>query len=203
MFRLLGGDTESIRARRTRTVILMMLTSILTASVSAFEQFTAHGGPVKSLALSPDGRWLVSTSFDYTAVLWSVPDFSERRTLIGHEAAVNAAAFSPDGRYLVTAGDDRTLRVWKMDQLLDKTPAPVPKVLTGHTAKVVHLTFSADGQRLVSSSWDHTLGLWSVPAFENLAFLRAAMAISGCGTSARHAICEVRWTTVGASTCWR
>ena len=172
MFRLLGGDTASIRGRRTRTVILMMLTSILTASVSAFEQFTAHGGPVKSLALSPDGRWLVSTSFDYTAVLWSVPDFSERRTLIGHEAAVNAAAFSPDGRYLVTAGDDRTLRVWKMDQLLDKTPAPVPKVLTGHTAKVVHLTFSADGQRLVSSSWDHTLGLWTVPAFENLAFLR-------------------------------
>ena len=171
MFRLLCGDTESIRVRPRLTAVLLVLGSLYAASAAAFEHYTAHGGPVKGLALSPDGRWLVSTSFDYTAVLWSVPDFSERRTLVGHEAAVNAAAFSPDGRYLVTAGDDRTLRVWKMDQLLDNAPAPEPKVLTGHTAKVVHLTFSADGQRLASSSWDHTLGLWSVPAFDNLAFL--------------------------------
>ncbi len=171
MCQLLCADTESIRVRPWLTAVLLMCGSLFATSATAFEQYTAHGGPVKGLALSPDGRWLVSTSFDYTAVLWSVPDFSERRTLVGHEAAVNAAAFSPDGRYLVTAGDDRTLRIWKMDQLLDETPAPVAKVVTGHSAKVVHLTFSADGQRLVSSSWDHTLGLWSVPAFEKLAFL--------------------------------
>jgi len=102
---------------------MLVFGSLYALSASAFEHYTAHGGPVKGLALSPDGRWLVSTSFDYTAVLWSVPDFSERLTLVGHEAAVNTAAFSPDGRYLVTAGDDRTLRVWNMDQLLAEAPA--------------------------------------------------------------------------------
>ena len=154
-----------------RTVVLVTLVVCSPKALSAFEQHTAHGGPVKGLALSPDGRWMVSTSFDYTAVLWSTGDFSERRTLNGHRAAVNAAAFSPDGRYLVTAGDDRVLHVWRLEDLLNETMEPEPKVLSGHTAKVVHLAFSADGRRLASSSWDHTVGLWSVPAFESEGFL--------------------------------
>jgi cytochrome c len=154
-----------------RTVVLVTLVVCSPKALSAFEQHTAHGGPVKGLALSPDGRWMVSTSFDYTAVLWSTGDFSERRTLNGHRAAVNAAAFSPDGRYLVTAGDDRMLQVWRLEDLLDEAMEPEPMILSGHTAKVVHLAFSADGRRLASSSWDHTVGLWSLPAFENEGFL--------------------------------
>ena len=158
------------RGLHTATILLAVL---LSARLAAFEHHTAHGGPVKGLALSPDGRWLVSTSFDYSAVLWSTRDFSEKRRLIGHEAAVNTAAFSPDGRLLVTAGDDRTLRVWQVDQLIDPTAEPVARVLKGHTAKVVDLAFSADGQRLASSSWDHSIALWSVPAFEKQASLQA------------------------------
>ena len=154
-----------------RTVVLVTLVVCSPKALSAFEQHTAHGGPVKGLALSPDGRWMVSTSFDYTAVLWSTGDFSERRTLKGHRAAVNAAAFSPDGRYLVTAGDDRMLQVWRLEDLLDEAMEPEPMILSGHTAKVVHLAFSADGRRLASSSWDQTVGLWSLPAFENEGFL--------------------------------
>ena len=129
---------------------VLLLGASLSAPVAAIEQHTAHGGPVKGLTVSPDGRWLVSTSFDYSAVLWSVPDFVERRRLIGHEAAVNTAAFSPDGRYLVTAGDDRTLRVWQVDELLDPAIEPIARVLEGHTAKVVDLAFSADGRWLLA-----------------------------------------------------
>lgn len=164
-------DQKAARAHVAFALLLAIVT-LGAGPVSGFEQLTAHGGPVKGLALSPDGRWMVSTSFDYTAVLWSARDFSERRTLHGHQAAVNAAAFSPDGRFLVTAGDDRTLRVWRLEQLLDAAVEPVPRVLEGHTAKIVHLAFSPDGQRLASSSWDHSIGLWSVPAFAHLGFLR-------------------------------
>jgi cytochrome c len=172
MFGLFETKTRWIRLRRLLVFLaLLMLASHSSQSASAFEQHTAHGGPVKGLAVSPDGRWMVSTSFDYTAVLWSVRDFSEVRTLVGHQAAVNAAAFSPDGRYLVTAGDDRTIRVWRLQDLLNETIEPVSRVVSGHTAKVVHLAFSADGRRLASSSWDHRVGLWSVPAFENQGFL--------------------------------
>lgn len=150
---------------------LLALGGALGSVSFAFERHTAHGGPVKGLALSADGRWLVSTSFDYSAVLWSADDLTERRRLIGHEAAVNTAAFSPDSSLLVTAGDDATLRVWRVGQLLDDTAEPQPLVLRGHTAKVVHLAFSPDGRTLASSSWDNTIRLWSVPAFGQQAVL--------------------------------
>ncbi len=153
--------------------LLVLLLGSAGVTADAFERHTAHGGPVRGLALSPDGRWLVSTSFDYTAVLWSVDGLTERRRLIGHEAAVNAAAFSPDGRFLVTAGDDLTLRVWSLDELLDDRRTPQPRVLRGHTAKVVHLSFSPDGHWLASSSWDHSIGLWAVPGFTLRGFLSA------------------------------
>ena len=169
---LRGFSTELNRLGPVlRAVVLVVLAVSSPEALSAFAQHTAHGGPVKGLALSPDGRWMVSTSFDYTAVLWSTGDFSERRTLKGHRAAVNAAAFSPDGRYLVTAGDDRMLYVWRLEELLNEAAEPVPRALGGHNAKVVHLAFSADGRRLASSSWDHAVGLWSVPAFESEGFL--------------------------------
>ena len=58
-----------------------------------FDRYTAHGGPVRGLALSPDGSTLVTASFDYSAVVWGTQALEEQATLLGHEAAVNTAAF--------------------------------------------------------------------------------------------------------------
>jgi cytochrome c len=173
--RLPDRHSTSSRVGRLCSGLALSLSIALApwSSTHAFERYTAHGGPVKSLSLSADGRWLASTGFDYTTVLWSLPAFAEQRVLIGHEAAVNTAAFSPDGRYLVTASDDQTIRVWRLDGLPDADDAPQPRVLQGHTAKIVGLAFSPDGSRLASSSWDGSIGLWSVPEFDNLAFLKA------------------------------
>ena len=153
-------------------IFLFLCFELMYSTAFALTQLTAHGGPVKSLALSSDGRWLVSTSFDYSAVIWRADSMTEERRLLGHEAAVNAAAFSPDGKWLVTSSDDLTLRAWRMDEVLDKTSEPAPLVLNGHRGRVVHLAFSPDGSRLTSSGWDHRIGLWSAPDFELLTFLK-------------------------------
>ena len=58
MFRLLCGDTESIRVRPWLTAVMLVLGSLYALPASAFEHYTAHGGPVKGLALSPDGEYL-------------------------------------------------------------------------------------------------------------------------------------------------
>ena len=142
-----------------------------TQPAAAFEKFTAHGGPIKGIATSVDGRQLVSTSFDYTAVLWSLPDMAEKVQLVGHDAAVNTAAFSPDGRWLATGGDDNQILLWSLTDIRAGRP-PVPQKLVGHTAKVVHLAFSPDSQLLASSSWDRSTGLWSVATGRSVGYLR-------------------------------
>ncbi|MGB2284189.1 MAG: c-type cytochrome [Candidatus Puniceispirillaceae bacterium] len=134
----------------------------ISSDVHAIEEYTAHGGPVKHLDLSPDGRLMVSASFDYSAVMWSLPEFDEAATLIGHDAAVNIARFSPDGRWLVTGGDDNQVLLWLVADVL-ANPEDVEAVkLTAHKGKIVGLNFSSDSKFLISSSWDGTAMVWDM-----------------------------------------
>ena len=120
------------------SAILLSL-SVLAFPVQAFDRYTAHGGPVRDLTISPDGSMLVSASFDYSAVVWTAPQITEKSTLYAHEAAVNTARFSPDGKLLATAGDDGRIYLWKKNVLADEDPEPI--ILSGHKGKVVNLAF--------------------------------------------------------------
>ena len=125
-----------------------------------FDRHTGHGGPVRGLALSPDGSTLVTASFDYSAVVWGAKKLDERATLLGHDAAVNTAGFSADGSLLATAGDDGAILLWDVAQL--QQPKATPVILSGHKGKVVDLAFSGDGSMLASASWDGSIGIWSL-----------------------------------------
>ena len=143
-----------------RLLIVWLLLYAVVSGVPAvaFDRFTAHGGPVRDLALSPNGRHFVSASFDYSAVLWSSNNISEMATLYGHEAALNTSRFSPNGDWLATAGDDGLVIIWPTSELHNDNVVPV--ILRGHKGKVVHLAFSADGRNLASASWDGSIGIW-------------------------------------------
>src|SRR5215471_14433637 len=72
----------------------------------------AHKDDVKSVAFSPDGKLLASSSQDKTVRVWEAATGKEVRTLRGHTAAVQSVAFSPDGKSLASASLDETLKVW-------------------------------------------------------------------------------------------
>ena len=134
------------------------LFALLVMPAHGFDRHTAHGGPVRGLALSPDGSTLVTASFDYSAVVWGARGLVERTTLLGHDAAVNTAGFSADGSLLATAGDDGAILLWDVEQLQQPTVTPI--ILRGHKGKVVDLAFSRDGSTLASASWDGSIGIW-------------------------------------------
>ena len=122
-------------------------------------QLRGHGGPVRALAVSSDGKQLVSASFDTTAIIWSLASGTAEKVLRFHEGAVNAVAVLQDGR-IATSGEDARIAIWQPGQ--DK-PATV---LQGHTAPVVGLAVSPDGKTLASASWDNTARLWPLPGGE-------------------------------------
>ena len=140
---------------------------LLSSPAYALETYTAHGGPVKHLTLSPDGQLMVSASFDYSAVVWSVPDMKDTATLIGHDAAVNVAAFSPDGNWLVTGGDDSQILLWSVSDIRTKGDQASPFILAGHRGKIVDFAFSSDGRHLASASWDGFIGVWDMALARN------------------------------------
>ncbi len=62
-----------------------------------------HAGTVADVAFSPDGRVIVTGSYDGTARTWEVATGIPFRTFAGHTGGVYAVAFSPDGTRVATA----------------------------------------------------------------------------------------------------
>ncbi len=136
---------------RWRLGIVLALVALLISP--ALAQLRGHGGPVRALAVSPDGMRLVSAGFDTTAIAWSLTSGSAEKVLRFHQGAVNAVVLLPDGR-IATSGEDARIAIW---QPSGGQPAAV---LEGHTAPVAALAVSPDGKTLASASWDNTVRLW-------------------------------------------
>ena len=113
-----------------------------------------HDDVVQRAAFSPDGRRIVTASFDRTARVWDAATGAAVGAPLRHEDRVLHAAFSPDGRSIVTASDDRTARVWDA-----ATGAAVGAPLR-HEDAVLHAAFSPDGRRIVTASEDRTARVW-------------------------------------------
>jgi cytochrome c len=133
----------------------VVITGLLLAIGVATAQLRGHGGPVRALAVSTDGKTAISGSFDTSAIRWSLERNAAEQVLRFHDGAVNAVALLKDGR-AVTSGEDGRIAIWAPGEQTPRT------VLEGHRAPVAGLALSGDGSLLASASWDHTARLWPV-----------------------------------------
>src|SRR3982074_2457476 len=92
----------------TCATLLVLLPLGTTAAIA---QLRGHGGPVRALAISPDGRTAISGSFDSTAIRWSLTRNAAEQVLRFHADAVNAVVLLNDGR-AATAGGDGRIAIW-------------------------------------------------------------------------------------------
>ncbi|XP_063390832.1 U4/U6 small nuclear ribonucleoprotein Prp4 isoform X1 [Cydia fagiglandana] len=61
------------------------------------------------------GHFLMTTSYDKTAKLWSNPAWHPLRTLAGHDNKVMSGDISYDNKYIATCSYDRTFKLWSPD----------------------------------------------------------------------------------------
>jgi hypothetical protein len=71
-----------------------------------------HSGSVHSVAVSPDGTFVVTGGSDGTARIWDAATGEELHVLTGHTGAVYDVAVSPDGTFVVTGSMDQKVRMW-------------------------------------------------------------------------------------------
>jgi WD40 repeat protein/uncharacterized caspase-like protein len=128
-------------------------------------RFEGHSERVASVAFSPDGKWILTGSFDKTARLWNASTGSEERRFEGHSERVNAVAFSPDGRFALTGsgdewsdGRDHTARLWEV------ATGKAVRRFAGGPGRVACVTFSPDGRSILAGlllaarMWDPSTG---------------------------------------------
>ncbi len=111
-------------------------------------------GQVFSVAFSPDGQYLATTSAENLAKLWDVKTGKLIHTLGGQTELAWKVAFSPDGKLLATASSNRSVNIWDV-----QTGRPLTD-LSGHTDSVYDVAFSPDGKLIATASEDKTVKVW-------------------------------------------
>ncbi|QDV47461.1 Serine/threonine-protein kinase PknB [Stieleria neptunia] len=103
-----------------------------------------HGAELRAARLSPDGRRIVTTSYDATARLWDSRTSKQVLPALQHEGVVNWASFRPDGQTLATCSDDKTVRFWNIN-----TGQPEGQPIV-HDERVLRVHFNRDGRYLLT-----------------------------------------------------
>ena len=131
---------------------LWLVALFILSSALQGQDLRGHGGPVRAIAVSADGKTVVTGSFDESIIRWNAATGSALGVLRGHEGSVNTVAILGDGR-LVTAGQDGRILLWGED-------STQLAALEGHNAPVSSVAAAPDGWTIASASWDQTVRVW-------------------------------------------
>lgn len=131
--------------------------------------FSSHIHFVQDVALSNDGLFVVTASWDKTMRLSNINTGVTKATFIGHNNDVLSVAFSPDNRQIISGSRDKTIKLWNTrgelkGEFMGSSSGRSNAQLAGHTEWVSSVRFSPDPANpiVVSSGWDKMVKVWDL-----------------------------------------
>ena len=112
-------------------------------SAGTGEILKGHGGAIRSVAWSLDGKKVASAGESHHVIIWGFGwlGASQKSKFHSHADMLTALSFSPDGRRLAIGGLDRQVMMWDADDPKDDTSIP----LVGHAHHLRVVQFLPDG----------------------------------------------------------
>jgi len=141
---------------------------------------TGHTGNLSALALSRDGKTLVTGGWDGRVKIWDADGPKERATLRKHSRGIRSLAISPDGKRAASAGQDHRAIIY--DLLTAQEQQTI--ILDG---RVLSVAFSPDNKSLLTGSGEPShkgeMKIWDANTAEERMAWRLPREVWGTGFS--------------------
>ena len=108
---------------------------------------------VRSVAISPDGKYIVSGSDDYSVKIWEMKSGKLLKILNGHTNWINSVLISNDGKYIFSGSGDGSVNIWEMES------GKLLKTLKGENP-IGSVGISKDAKYIVTGLENGTLNIW-------------------------------------------
>jgi guanine nucleotide-binding protein subunit beta-2-like 1 protein len=148
-----------LTASRDKSIIMWQLTREEERYGMAQRRLKGHSHFVQDVAISSDGQFALSGSWDGTLRLWDLNNGTTTRRFIGHSKDVLSVAFSADNRQIVSGSRDKTINLWN-------TLGQCKYTITeeGHKEWVSCVRFSPNLNTplIVSAGWDRVVKVWNL-----------------------------------------
>jgi WD40 repeat protein len=156
----MGQDTSGVAATADGTIAVSTFAGTLNVwdlvSGRRLRILDDDQGFAMAVAMTPDGRRLVSGSGDNMIRVWDVSTGACLRRMKGHEDRPTTIAISASGELAVSGGQDHTVRVWDLNK------GVCLSVLKGHTDEIQTIALSDDCRWAISGSSDETVRVWDL-----------------------------------------
>jgi hypothetical protein len=132
------------------------------------QHLAGHTNEVWAIAVTPDGKRLLSAGYDATARIWDVDRGTELVRFTSHSENISAAVLSADGKLALSGSGnmagmgDFSARLW------DTTSGKELGKFLGHRERVLGVAFLPGNRQVLTGSGDRTLYLWDVATGEKL-----------------------------------
>ncbi|ORX92307.1 WD40 repeat-like protein [Basidiobolus meristosporus CBS 931.73] len=148
-----------LSASRDKSILIWHLTRDETQYGVPRKSLRGHNHFVSDVAISSDGQFALSASWDKTLRLWDLNTGATTRRFVGHDKDVTTVAFSADNRQIVSGSRDKSIKLWN-------TLGECKYNLTenGHSEWVSCVRFSPNPANpvIVSAGWDKLVKVWDL-----------------------------------------
>ncbi|KAF7731802.1 cross-pathway control WD-repeat protein cpc2 [Apophysomyces ossiformis] len=152
-----------LSASRDRSIIVWHLTREEMEYGVPRKSLLGHNHFVEDIAISSDGQFALSASWDKTLRLWDLNTGTTTRRFVGHEKDVLSVSFSADNRQIVSGSRDKSIKLWNT---LGECKYNITE--DGHSEWVSCVRFSPNPANpvIVSGGWDKIVKVWDLTKFK-------------------------------------
>jgi periodic tryptophan protein 2 len=160
------------------------------------DQLSGHEGPISTLAFTPDGRHLVSGSWDHTIRVWSVFDRSQTSESLQLMSDLLCIAIRPDSAQVAASTLDGSISFWNLNTSMQDSGVDGRRDVSGGrtltsrrtaastpgTKSFSSITYSADGSCLLAAGNSKYICVYSVSTLTLIKKFTISMNLSLEGT---------------------